>query len=585
MTVGSGALPYVSITRHFREVTEDPKDGLTRRMLRGFRSVAPTTWRNLLRPDAKEHAPSAVVLVAPSGAGKSTEVEKETERLRREGHVVFCCEAGAVATDGLRASLDRPSAEAFEQWLAGTASAVVFLDAVDEVYLRQRKFRDVTRRLAKEIDFATRDIQIVVTVRNGAWSTADLNDLADLLRPREADPKIKIVTFEPIDAEALGALARAAGVKDVDAFLRRFEEDDLYNLLDLRPCDAHLFVDYWNKHGAFGTWTQILADFLDTSFVEANPVHQSNQELSLEQGSSALRRIAAASILTKRTHVTLPMSASLPGAMDGRKLFADWEGRLLGELFGNGLLVHKGEAAVQLPQGALTHFLAAKWFAERFRKGWRLEELRDALFIKVFDESRWRVPASRHPVVGWVASEVPELRELLLDEDPRALLCEGDPRRLDTSEIVAALRKIFELAVAKKGSPGLPRGRFVSWHGPSWLTPSLGSSASTETFRRCSGISFGTRSLVATRRVWRMRLRSRSTAPPTRHHAPAPSPSSPKSATHRRRRRFSICSRRRASRFARNSFRRSSPTTCAVTRLCNSSFGWMTTSSAISSDV
>ena len=453
MTAGSGALPYVAITRHFREVSEEPKDGVTRRMLRGFRSVAPTTWRNLLLSDAKERAPSAVVLVAPSGAGKSTEIKKETERLRQDGHVVFCCEAGAVATDGLRESLDRTSADAFDQWLSSTASAVLFLDAVDEVYLRQRKFRDVTRRLAKEIDFGTRDIQIVVTVRNGAWSTGDRNDLADLLRPRKADPSIKVVTFEPIDADALGALAGAAGVTDVDAFLRRFEEDELYNLLDLRPCDAQLFVNYWNKHGAFGTWTQILADFLETSFVEANPVHQSNQELSLEQGSSALRRIAAASILTKRTHVTLPTSAPLPGAMDGRKLFADWEGRLLGELFGNGLFVHKGEAAVQLPQGALTHFLAAKWFGERFRKGWRPEELRDALFVKVFDESRWRVAASRLPVIGWVASEVPELRRLLLDEDPRVLLYEGDPRRLDPSEIVAALRKIAELAVAKKGTP------------------------------------------------------------------------------------------------------------------------------------
>ncbi len=208
--------------------------------------------------------------------------------------MVFSCEAGAVATDGLRESLDRPSADAFDQWLSDTTSAVLFLDAVDEVYLRQRKFRDVTRRLAKEIDFATRDIQIVLTVRNGAWSMADRNDLTDLLRPRKADPTIKVVTFEPIDADALGALARAAGVKDVDAFLRRFEEDELYNLLDLRPCDAQLFVNYWNKHGAFGTWTQILADFLETSFVEANPVHQSNQELSFEQGSGALRRIAAA---------------------------------------------------------------------------------------------------------------------------------------------------------------------------------------------------------------------------------------------------------------------------------------------------
>ena len=64
----------------------------------------------------------------------------------------------------------------------------------------------------------------------------------------------------------------------------------------------------------------------------------------------------------------------------------------LGELFGNGLFVHKGEAAVQLPQGAFTYYLASRWLAERFRQGWRLDDLRDALLVRVFDDPRWRVP-------------------------------------------------------------------------------------------------------------------------------------------------------------------------------------------------
>src|SRR5205814_1429823 len=133
----------------------------------------------------------------------------------------------------------------------------------------------------------------------------------DLLRPRQSDPSIKVVTFEPIDASALAVLARAAGVTDLEGFIRRFEDDELYNLLDLRPCDVQLFVNYWNRHGAFGTWTQILGDFLETSFVEANPLHQAHQELSVEQRGSALRRIAAASILTKKSHVTLPTATGV----------------------------------------------------------------------------------------------------------------------------------------------------------------------------------------------------------------------------------------------------------------------------------
>ncbi len=452
------ALPYVPITRHFRDVTEDPKDGRTRQMIRAFRTVAPTTWRTLLRPDAKEHVVSAVVLLAPSGAGKSTEVAHQTERLRRAGQAVFSCEAGAVATDGLRMSLEPRSTATFDEWLSGTSSAVLFLDAADEIYLRQRKFSDVARSLAREIDFAKRDVQVVVTARSGSWSETDRNHLANLLRPRTAEPRIRVVTFEPIDAEALAALATAGGANDLDAFLRRFEEDELYNLLDLRPCDVQMFVDYWNKHAVFGTWTQILGEFLDASFVESNPAHQSSQALSPEQGIGALQRIAVGSILTKKLHVTLPGCATLPEAMDARKLFADWEPRLLSELFANGLFDHKGEAAVQLRQGALTHFLAAMWFGERARKGWTPEELRNRLFVDLFNEGRWRVPASRLPVIGWVASEVPELRKLLLEEAPHILLYEGDPKRLTTEEIGAALRKVMEQVAATRRTPWPTKG-------------------------------------------------------------------------------------------------------------------------------
>jgi hypothetical protein len=452
-TTMSSALPYVPIIRHFRDVSEEPTDGRTRRMLRAMGGVKRTTWRNLLRPDAQEAARNVVVLAAPSGAGKSTEIARQAERLRRDGHAAFLAEAGAVATDGVRAALDAASAAALESWLPGTAPAVLFLDAVDEVYLRQRKFSDVTRRLAREIDFGTRDVQVIVTVRNGAWSGSDRSEIIEVLRARIPEPTLRMVTFEPIDEEALAALAAAEGVEDVDAFLQRFEEDELYNLLDLRPRDVRLFAQYWNKHHAFGSWTEILADFVETSFVELNPAHQVKQELSLERGLAALSRIAAASVLTRQPHITLPTSAPLPGALDGRKLFADWEPRLFGELFANGLFVHKGEAAVQLPQGALTDYLAARWFAARSRMGMSAQDLRDALFVQVFDEARWRVPVSRFPVVGWVASEVPELRKLLQDDDPRALLYEGDPMRLDLREIAAALRKVVQLATVGKGTP------------------------------------------------------------------------------------------------------------------------------------
>ena len=83
-------IPYVPITRHFREWTEDPEDSAARWLPPGLPGLKSMTWQSLLRPDAKERATSAVIVVAPSGAGKSTEVAQQTERLRHDGHAVFC---------------------------------------------------------------------------------------------------------------------------------------------------------------------------------------------------------------------------------------------------------------------------------------------------------------------------------------------------------------------------------------------------------------------------------------------------------------------------------------------------------------
>ena len=56
-------------------------------------------------------------------------------------------------------------------------------------------------------------------------------------------------------------------------------------------------------------------------------------------------------------------------------------------------------------------------------------------------------------LVGWVASEVPDLRKVLLDEDPIVLLYEGDPSRLGTEEIAMGLRKMATIAATSGDWP------------------------------------------------------------------------------------------------------------------------------------
>jgi len=135
-----------------------------------FKAVGETTWASLL--PATGTTPPAIhglVLEAASGTGKTTEVEGQAERLRTVGVTAFFCTAKRIASSGLAAALDQQLRD-FRAWQASTHTAVMFVDAVDEVYLDGSSASDLFRELEKEIDFVVAEIVLVVTVRTGSPS-------------------------------------------------------------------------------------------------------------------------------------------------------------------------------------------------------------------------------------------------------------------------------------------------------------------------------------------------------------------------------------------------------------------------------
>src|SRR5262245_56827429 len=131
---------YIEITRHFVELKAEldaHPDWLPR-------IGGPLTWVRILSPAATEH----IVLLAPSGYGKSTEVFQEARRRRLAGAHAIAIDAVAVADDGLRPGLDAENRDAFETWLRTVGDpSTLFIDGVDELALRRKDLRDLLRKL------------------------------------------------------------------------------------------------------------------------------------------------------------------------------------------------------------------------------------------------------------------------------------------------------------------------------------------------------------------------------------------------------------------------------------------------------
>ncbi len=433
-------MSYIEIVRYFSEQNADldaPPSWMRRSSEKG------TTWSTLLRPVATD----SIVLVAPSGSGKSTELEREARRRQQHGEFSIFADASAIADDGLRDAMSTQDRDTFDRWLATATPLILFVDAVDELALRNKGLKDLLRRLESAIDFGIRDVQLVLTARQGWWQQPNTDRLlVTLSRGRSEFPKVRIVTFERLDDPAVRALATGNGVTDVDRFMAAFAKDELNSLLyDVRPQDVKLLAQRWKRAGRFGRWSQLLDDFV-TLALEAD---RKSTFLTVEDGHVGLRRVGAALVLGKRNFISLPIAAPSTIAMTSRRLFDDWRLDKMIDLFETPLFVQKGREGqvVQLAEGALAPFLAAQWLAERVRSGVSFEGLLELIMVRVFGESELHLPRSRVALAGWLAGDVSDLRAYLRDHHPDVLLNHGDPDRLPDQDIDVALFSLWRKVV------------------------------------------------------------------------------------------------------------------------------------------
>jgi hypothetical protein len=430
---------YVPIQRRFSDVDQETTTGLARRIA----GKTGKTWADLVPLEPPPDPRSAVVVIGPSGVGKTSELKAHAARLRLAGIETFWMRAVDVAVAGVSKAIAEP--ERLVSWMDTTARAVFFLDAVDEAGIEGHDLERVMQRFSQDVDPATKAIQLVVSSRADLWAADDARHVIRALAlPKQAP--VAIVRLEPFFPEDLRSYAKANGVVDTEAFMRAFHDEEVDGLFDLRPPDALVLVEYWKYHGAFGTWSEMLEAFIDASIRNENKLHAMQQQFTLEEARSGLARLGAAAILGKRSLIS--RRGTFRNEASAERLFPERRPASIAQLLAMGLFTPKGLHSVQLPLTA-SHFLAASWLAARAKAGMDQRVLEEALLFEPFGAGHVLTPESRSPVVGWVAGAVPALRKRLMKTLPHVLLFEGDPSKLSRGECIEALRNI--LAGIKSG--------------------------------------------------------------------------------------------------------------------------------------
>jgi hypothetical protein len=187
---GGSADDYVSIKRHMRSVDTDPVPAVLRAAFR----QEPKTWNTLVAPDSTKH----VVLVAPSGSGKTTELKRLAARLRAQGRLAAYATAKGLAEKGLPAGGDeREDEEAIAVWQRSGLHLILVVDGIDELPLVQKSFAPLYRSIRRAATVPGQSCQLVLASRNGGW----VRDFSSRLR-RDSPPNASFREAEEVTVSA-----------------------------------------------------------------------------------------------------------------------------------------------------------------------------------------------------------------------------------------------------------------------------------------------------------------------------------------------------------------------------------------------
>lgn len=243
---------YVDIPRYIREIDDNAAMGSeARALLRRFNPERVKTLSSELEAETSH----PVVLIAPSGTGKTTELRNQARRMRSEGKPAVFAEALGIVSPSGQMDLEQEDESALAHALSGNKRTVLIVDALDELRLHQRTIDEIFRRLWRRFHFSAVPFRLQFSARNGTWNAATARDLNRQFK-RFGQSKPKLIAFEPLDDVAIQRLAVHFNVGNSRQFMDDFKREEIDVLLDLRPADVRLLVDLSRQSGAMRKWTR-----------------------------------------------------------------------------------------------------------------------------------------------------------------------------------------------------------------------------------------------------------------------------------------------------------------------------------------
>ena len=488
---------FVSLNRTFREVGEEEinSDSLDSEYdwnLWGDRNK--TGWNDLEQR-------FRTVILAEGGAGKTREMGERCSILRQEGKAAWFIELEMLADDSIEDLLDLDhQLSDFTDWRDSSRQpAWIFLDAVDELKLKDGDFQRALFRLRRSIGAAHDRAHVIISCRPSDWDKIDIRYFSDQLpapkvfergseseadeRPSEsgedrflaplkgnpgmdlnnaieelaggddAQPEeLKIFQLRSLTRHQVEQFAVTRAPAIARAFLKAIEDNDRWAFAR-QPQDLLELLALWQEKGSLGTYKQQYEAFLLSSLREREGRPGEASQLSQQKAREGAERLSLSLALSKkRTLLNVSEETpvgSAPASVCPRELLQSWPSPEIKALLRLRTFDPPSYGRIKFHRRDLQEYLAAGRLINLAKAGNdSMEKLRALLFSKGHSKEEILLPTMKGIAV-WTASDSSEfgfrVRSRITNIEPELLLSNGDPEHLPISSKIAILNRIVEL--------------------------------------------------------------------------------------------------------------------------------------------
>lgn len=395
-----------------------------------------------------------VVLVAPAGAGKTYECRQQNDQLRQLGYSSFFINLVDLSAGELEEVFTSAEADSFEHWKKSDDIAFFFLDSVDELSLTSTRLRWVLKKIQRVLGIAVGRAHFVVTTRPVVTELECLREFAQNVgmlhknkEQQENRPRWRLFQLMPLSLKERKALAAAylASAEAVGQLFKAVENAGIDDELGF-PLDLRYLCEYWNYSHNLGTYLKYLNASCESRLRPHENGRQDRCGLSLEKAKEGAERLALAvhTLVTNGIHSEQISNVSCGvRAVDPQKILTDWNPVEIRELLERPLFEFLAEGRVRFLHRTSSEYLAAQRIIHLVQEqGWSANSLKNLWFASI-GKRRLVVP-SKQELMGWLAPKIPDIFDLILQNQPELFLQTGDPAALTLSQREAVLSSLWQ---------------------------------------------------------------------------------------------------------------------------------------------